>query len=133
MPLLDVSFVTRDPMLADCFDVSRWEDVVGPNGRTTPTIVERFPCVRGVITQQSPSALLNKDDSTFIPRRILVATSFACRAASRDADGVIYQPDRIEWDGISYKVVDVLNYSRYGGGTYQVIAESQNAVDPVAD
>lgn len=129
MPALDVSFVTMDPMLSDCFDVSRWADVVGENGRTRPGIVERFPCVRGVVTQQSPSSLLNKDDSTYIPRRIFVATAFAVRAASRGEDGVIFQPDRIEWDGTSYKVVDVLPYGRFGSGVYQVIAESQSAVD----
>lgn len=129
MPLLDVSWVTQDPMLADIFSVTRWANMVGTNGRLQPTITETLQGLMGVVTQQAPSALMNKDDMTIIPRRIFVASIFNFRGPTLDpVTGLQYQPDHIQWNGSDYKVVDVLPYSRYGRGVTEVIAESQTAV-----
>lgn len=141
MPLLDVSWVVGDPMLADVFNVTRRTDVVGANGRTTPTAAEQFAAVVGVVTQQSPADLLRRDDSQVVPRRIFVASRFAFRNASRSQDGAAqYQPDQILWpvnrDGTPaagatlYTVEQVYPYSRYGAGIYECVAAAQQAVDP---
>ena len=124
MPRLDVAFMTKDPMLADCFDVLRREDVVGVNGRTTPTVVKTFQRVRGVVTQQDPADLTRRDDGQMVPRLIQVCTTFAVR-------GVVtgLQPDLISWNGTQYLVKQVYPYSRFGHGTYEVVAESMMAVD----
>lgn len=131
MPLLDVSWVTRDPMLADAFDVLRRQDVVGSNGRTVPTVVESFYDVVGVVTQQDAGMLMRKEEGQIIPRRIFVATQFALRGASRDGpplpDG--FQPDLVVWNGTTYVVVDVMSYQRFGAGVTQATAESMAAVD----
>jgi hypothetical protein len=128
MPLLDVSFVTQDPMLSDVFAVQRRDDVVGENGRTLPTVYQTFTRVRGVITFQSPGDLLRRDDSQSVPNRIFIATKFKIRKASVE-NGRSYQPDLITWDGIVYTVEEVMPYHRYGKGVYEVIASSQNAMD----
>lgn len=140
MPMLDVSFVTQDPMLADVFSVARRTDVVGDNGRTTPTVVATFLAQVGVVTQQDPAELMRRDDNQVVPRRIFVASVFAFRGASRSADGLTqYQPDEITWpvdaagaalpDATVYRVVQVYPYSRYGVGVHECVAESQAAVD----
>lgn len=128
MPLLDVSFVVDDPMFADWVAVQRRNDVVGTNGRTVPTVYQTFPRVRGVITQQDPQELMRRDDSQSVPRRIFFATRFQCRGASQEGDAS-YQPDLITWNGTIYTVQEVLSYSRYGRGIYEVIAASMNAMD----
>ena len=129
MPLLDVSFVVDDPMLADVFAVQRRNDIVGNNGRTLPTVYQTFPRVRGVVTQQDPAEMLKRDDSSSVPSRIFIATRHRIQKASRDPDGRSYQPDLITWNGVVYTVVEVLSYSRYGRGVYEVIAASMNAMD----
>lgn len=125
MPLLDVSFMTEDPMLADSFTVQRRDDVVGQNGRTTPTITETFEGVVGVITQQDPADLMRNDDGQMIRRQIFVASKFRFRGptAGHQADLIIYQGD-------TFTITHVLSYSRFGAGTVEVIAVSMTAVDP---
>jgi hypothetical protein len=128
MPQLDVSFLTTDPMLADRFNVIRRLDVVGANGRTTPTVDEVFTDVVGVVTQQDPADLLRREDGQAVPRSIFVASMFEIRGSSV-SDGVQYQPDLIEWDGSKYVVRQVFPYSRFGGGTFEVVAEIMVAVN----
>lgn len=124
MPQLDVSFMTSDPMLADCFDVLRRADVVGANGRTTITVTDTFEDCLGVVTQQDPADLMRNDDGQMVPRSILVCSTFAFRGASAG-----YQPDLIKWNGTSYVVTKVYPYSRFGAGTYEVVATSMTATD----
>lgn len=141
MPQLDVSWVLSDPMLADVMKVTRRTDVVGANGRTTPTPVEVFAPVTCVVTQQNPAELMRRDDSQSVPRRIFVAARFPFRAATRSQDGARqYQPDQILWPcgpggeavvgSTLYTVEEVYPYSRYGAGFHECVAASQQAVDP---
>lgn len=131
MPMLDVSWVVGDPMLADTFDVQRREDVLGSNGRTTPTVVETFYAVAGVVTQQDAGMLMRKEEGQVIPRRIFVASTFAFRGASKDGPPLPqgFQPDLIDWNGTTYVVTEVMSYQRFGGGLSEVVAESMTAVD----
>lgn len=129
MPGLDVSWVVSDPMLADVISVVRRQDVRGTNGRAVPTVTETWPAITAVVTQQSPADLLRRDDSEIVPRRIFVASTFCFRGATRDAQGLNWMPDLITWNGTQYLVTEVLPYSRYGVGIYEVIAESMTAVD----
>lgn len=116
--------MTKDPMLSDCFDVTRRLDAIDPTGRTSPTTSQIFRRVRGVVTQQDPADLMRRDDGQMVPRLISVCTTFAVRG-----EVVGQQPDLIAWNGTSYLVKHVLPYSRFGHGTYEVIAESMTAVD----
>jgi hypothetical protein len=124
MPDLDVSFMTTDPMLADTFTVVRRNDVVDQRGRTTPTTTATTPNVVGVVTQQDPADLMRRDDGQMVPRLIFIATMFQVRGASTGL-----QPDQILWNGTTYTVLQVYPYSRFGRGTYEVVAEAMNATD----
>lgn len=132
MPMLDVSWVTRDPMLADSFDVFRRRDLVDTNGRTAPTVVETFPGVVGVVTQQSPGDLMRREEGQIVPRRIFIAACFKFYGASRETGWALpedFQPDLVEWNGTTYVVTEVMSYGRYGRGVWEVVAESMSAVD----
>lgn len=134
MPELDVSDVVSDAMLADIFNVTQRTDVVDQYGVTTPTQSAQFLARVGVVTQQDPADLMRRDDGQMVPRLIFVASRFAFRGASAG-----YQPDVITWpvnpDGsraagaTDYVVRQVYPYSRYGGGMYEAVAESQTAID----
>lgn len=129
MPDLDVSFMLADQLLADTFDVIRRRDIVGNNGRTTPTVEATFANQYGVITAQDPADLMRRDDGQMIPRLIFCASTFRFRGPSLGANQNGYQPDQISWNGGIYTVKHVLPYSRYGDGFVEVIAESMVAVD----
>lgn len=129
MPQLDVSFMTADPMLSDAITVTRRKDVVGINGRTTPTVERVFNNIRAVVTQADPAAIMRREEGQIVPRRIFVASTFAFRNASKGASGVNNHPDIITWNSCDYLVGEVLPYSRFGGGTFEVIADSFVALD----
>lgn len=124
MPQLDVSWVVTDPMLADSFSVTRRQETIGATGRSTvtPTV---FNNLVGVVTQGEPSTLQRADDSQQVPRVISIVTKFAARGAVTG-----YQPDLITWNGQDYLVTNCLPYNRFGAGFYEVIAASENAMDP---
>lgn len=124
MPLLDVSFMTSDPMLADRFQVTRRTDSVNNKGRTVPTTNQVFQNIVGVVTQQDPADLMRRDDGQMVPRMILVCSSFIFRGATEG-----FQPDIITWNGTDYTIKHVMNYSRFGAGTMEVVAESMQAMD----
>lgn len=125
MPDLDVSFMVSDPMLSDTFTVTRRTDSVDAKGRTTPTPSQVFPNVHGVVTQDSVAGLMRSPDGQTAPRQIIVCTSFQILGVSPGN-----QPDLITWAGGDYLVTRVLPYSRFGAGTYEVIAQSVQAIDP---
>ena len=140
MPQLDVSFVVDDPMFRDVFNIARRQDAVDTHGRTNIVTTETLLAVGGTITQQDPASLMRRDDEQHVPRRIFLASRTAFRPVSRSPDGTVqYQPDQITWpvadDGsllpqsTVYTVEQVFPYSRYGGGLYECVATSMNAID----
>lgn len=122
MPQLDVSFMTTDPMLADTFEVVRRRETI-VDGRTVTT-PQSLGSKTGVVTQQDPAEIMKREDGQFVPRRIFVATMFQIYPA---VEG--FQPDEILWNGTRYEVTEVLPYSRYGRGVYEVIAETRKAMN----
>lgn len=131
MPQLDVSWVAMDPMTADCFSVTRREEIVDAKGRSQ-LVTEVFPDEMGTITFQDPAALMRTPEGQMVPRSIFVASTFCFRGVSKDSSNPAqkYQPDIITWGGVDYTVKQVYPYSRYGAGFHEVVAESMQAVDP---
>lgn len=125
MPQLNVSFLTSDPMLADCFTVIRRQQVMRPNGRAD-VVEHHIPGVRGVVTFQDPDKIMRREEGQLAPRGIFVATTFQMRGV-----GPGVQPDIILYQGTRYQVDGVMPWSRFGAGTYQVKASSNTAVDNV--
>lgn len=128
MPLLDVSFMCEDPMLADTFDVRRRLNVMGVDGRVTATAGQLFVGVVGVVTQQGVATLMRMEDGQSVPKRIFIASRFQFITESLGSPG--NQPDEITWNGILYYVEESLPYSRYGAGFYECIAQFRGVVPP---
>lgn len=126
MPLLNVAFMTTDPMVADCFDVRRRLNVVGLNGRVSAEPDQLFQGMLGVVTQQNPADLIKTEDGQSIPRRILICSPFQFIAIAPGQ-----QPDEVTWNGTVYLVTESLPYSRYGEGHYEAIAEYRGPVPPL--
>lgn len=125
MPQLDVSFMTTDPMLADTFAVRRKLNVVGTDGRAKQVPDTLFPKVRGVVTQQDASILLQAEDGQSFPKRIFIASRFQFIAAATD-----YTGDEVTWNGIVYICSSSLPYSRFGAGTYEAICDFRGNIPP---
>ena len=125
MPLLDVSFMTADPMLSDIFTLTRRLNLVGPNGRVSANLDQVFENCRGVITQQDPSDIIRTEDGQMVPRRILLCTRLLLVPLGPD-----YQPDEVLWNDTVYTVESVLPYSRFGAGTYEGICLYRGPVPP---
>jgi len=117
MPLLDVSFMCQDAMLADTFAVQRRLNTMGSNGRVVATAGTLYPTVKGVVTQQDPADLMRTEDGQSVPKRIFLASSFQLMSAT-----LTNQPDEITWNGIVYTVQEVFPYSQFGKGIYEAIA-----------
>lgn len=128
MPDLDVSFMLSDPMLSDLITVTRRADTVDQKGREQVRVEQVSPNISAVITQEPPDLLHRTPEDEMVPRKIFGATSFAVRGASSGK-----QPDIITWAGSDYLVIQVLPYSRFGGGTYEFVAQTFTATDPAVD
>lgn len=125
MPMLDTSFVTYDPMLADFFDVRRRLNVMRDNGRVDAVPDELFLGVIGVVTQGDAAEIMRTEDGQTIPKRIFIASMFQFVAAATD-----YQGDEITWNKVCYRCKECLPYSRYGAGVYEAICEFQGNIPP---
>lgn len=130
MGQLDVSFMVVDPLLSTCFKVYRRKDAVDNHGRSTPTLVQTFPRVPGVITQEDGELHREKDAQT-AARVINVVTRFALQGPVKDksAAATAYQPDIIEWHGTQYLVTSCEPYPNFGRGTVQAQATSMATID----
>lgn len=125
MPMLDVSFMTQDAMLADCFTLNRRLNVIGTNGRVSVLPDQVFEGCMGVITYQDPADLIRTEDGQSVPRRIFIACKLQLIAVGPD-----YQPDEIVHNGCLYTMTQVFPYSRYGAGMYEGIAEYRGPIPP---
>lgn len=121
MPLLDVSFVTRDPMLSDAITVTRRMEIMGNDGRVTTS--NTVASATGVVTQME-GTLERRDDAEFVPRKIQIATAYPLREATQG-----YKPDIVTWNGTDYVVIAVYPYNRFGSGLWRAELESFTNID----
>lgn len=122
MPLLDVSWVCADPMLADTFDVKRRAETVNAWGESTLAVTTVASAVAGVVTQADPQQLMRRDDGSMGQRGISIVTPYHLRGMSP-----AHQPDIVTWAGEDYTVTRCEPYHRFGSGFFQAIAEIMSA------
>lgn len=109
MPLLDVSPAILDPNFLDEMQLTRFAQTIGANGRAinAPTTVGLW----GVVTNDKGDLLKRTSDAGQILGSITVHTITKLSAGTATTEA-----DIITWDGNTYTVESVGNYSRYGGG-----------------
>jgi galactose-6-phosphate isomerase len=116
VPFIDVSDVITDPMVAgDEFIVIRRRATVNDHGEGEDAAPLRFQAV-GSITPVGDNSLVREEAYETQTNAIQVITEFALRGAGVDKQGNEFQPDQVEWDGDTYTVRVVDNYSKFGAG-----------------
>lgn len=117
MPLLDVTSVLYDPMFMD---------VDGTYTRQTQTIGAHGRAVNTPVTTMLPAVYTNKDgfllqrgaDSEHVEAVITVHTPVRLTTGSSGIPA-----DIVTWDGASYTVTSIGNYSKYGAGFVEATCE----------
>lgn len=120
MPLLDVSDILSAPDFADTFDVTRFTKDVDADGVT----VKRDASVRGVsgvIQNASELTLQRLADGSMLASTIEIHTTFPLTSGV-DGQGA----DEIAYQGATYTVTDVADWSRYGAGFYRAICQMKD-------
>lgn len=115
MPLLDVSEVIGDPLIAgEPFTVIRRQETVS-NGGVVQIATTQLAAL-GSITPTGDNSLLREEAFQMQARTIKVITNFMLRPASKDASSSSFQPDLVLWKGDYYLVRSIEDYSQYGAG-----------------
>lgn len=126
MPSLDLSDAYLEPSFLDTITVVRRAQNNDTNGRVQTT--NAYFSTYANIDAASPDQLERLPEQEYQGKTLSIVTKFRLRGAS--AQGTqSYQPDIILYEGDSYVVSLIDDYSRYGPGWIQAIATSTNWVD----
>lgn len=127
-PMMDMSEALTDPVTLDSFTLYRRKQIVDIYGETKMSY-DIQPNIRGVVTPASKNDLDRKADSQIQTKSIEIITRFAIRGESQTVGEIEYQPDVVVWNGDSFLVKRVDDFSNYGRGFVLVICESIDIVD----
>lgn len=107
---IDVTEVLLDPDFADLdMTYTRLTETVGSNGRTV-LAGSPLPLV-GVVTNDKGDQLFRTEDGTRVPSTIVVHTTTTLRVG-----GAGFEADLVTWNGQTYVVSNLADYSTYGAG-----------------
>jgi hypothetical protein len=121
MATLDVGWVLADPAFSDSFQVRRYEESTGSNGRISATQTQPLMDASGSVQPAEPMKLQREDDQDYVVAVIEIITSFALRSSSMG-----FKPDVVIWNGGEYAVTSVNPY-RFGSGFFECVAMSEHA------
>lgn len=127
MPMINLTAALSSPMLSDGFSVIRRQQVVGNNGRVTPTETT-IPGLFGPVYPSTPDELRMLADLATNEKAITVLTAFALRGES-EVSGTDFMPDIVVWRGDNFKVAKVQDYSSYGPGFVMALCTSIDLKD----
>lgn|ERR1019366_1739770 len=127
MPLIDVSDVLLDPMIAgEAFLVVRRLEVVNSFGESVVTM-QSFAAT-GSIIPTGNNSLVREEAYQIQAKTIRVVTAFPLRGVSKDSTGT-YQPDIVMWNNDSFIVKSLNDYTSYGVGLVEAECSSIDPVD----
>lgn len=129
MPQIDLSDIVLDPFIAgEAFSVIRRQQAVDNNGIMS-TVNTAVPNVRGQVTPTGDNSLVREEAFQTQSKSISVITSYRLRGASKDENGVQWQPDLVLWKGDYYIVREIKDWSQYGAGLIEADCTSIDFVD----
>lgn len=115
MPEIDVTDVLLDADVAgQSFTVLRRQERVDQYGISS-TVVQAISDVLGSVQPTGDNSLIREDAYDAQAKTLKVITSFRLRGVSTSA-GQNYKPDQIQWNGDTYEVRVVDDFSQFGGG-----------------
>ena len=123
MPLLDVSNILGDPDFVDTFTVTQYTQTISSGGMASNT-ANVIHSVGGVVYPNDNIDLIKMPDGEVLNGSITIVTRFRLTngAGNRDADVVT-------WNGRTYQVKAVSDWSRYGAGFIEAVCQL-NLVSP---
>lgn len=128
MPDIDVTDVLLGAAVAgEMFVVQRRKETVTEQGLST---VETFNLdATGSVQPEGENDMIRDADYDAASRTIEVITPFRLRGESVDGAGNQFKPDIVIWNGNSYVVKKVEDYSTFGRGLVIAICTSEDFVD----
>lgn len=128
MPFIDVTDIILDPMIAgEVFTVIRSVETVNNYGESVVTYQTLSGA--GSVTPTGANSLVREEAYQTQAKTIRVVTTFALRGASKDENGVSYQPDIVVWRGNHFIVKSMDDFSQYGSGFVDVECASINQTE----
>lgn len=115
MPWLDVTEVTLDPFLSDVITVIRRMQTVDVHGNVQIITMGSYNAV-GVVTPTDNNSLTRAEAYESQADSIRIITTFRLRGAAQDIAGVNWQPDLVQWNGNTYLIKSLNDYTRFGAG-----------------
>jgi galactose-6-phosphate isomerase len=128
MPDIDVNDVLLGSAIAgETFVVQRRQETVTQQGKST---IKTFnlPAV-GSIQPEGDNEMIRETDFDTQSNSIEVITPFRLRGASVDAAGKEFKADIVLWNGNSYVVKTVNDYTAFGRGWVLAQCTSEDFVD----
>ena len=120
MPFLDMSDVLLDPDFIDNMTVTRNTQSVDQNGNASDSSVTwNF---YGTVTSKGGKRLNRNSVGQFESQTIFVVTLFPLTTGT-NMTGVTIDADVVTWNGLTYTVTSIDDYSRYGAGFIQATCE----------
>ena len=117
MPSLDVSDVLDDPDFSDDSLICvRNPQTIGTDGRAVSTPVT-IP-FSAVVTAISGEELKRTPDGEYMVGSISIITRFFLTSGKAG-----FSADVVQWNGRSYTISDIQDYSRYGAGFVQAVGD----------
>lgn len=117
MALLDVSEVLIDPDFMDLITGTRYAQTVASTGMAANTTTALT--FYGVVTSDSGDILERIATGERVKGNIVIHTVFRLR----DGSGANQTADTVIWDGSTYTVSKVNNYSHFGRGFVSAICD----------
>jgi hypothetical protein len=124
-PHADFSLVFSEPELADGFLVLRRAEGTDEHGRANPTVVRTFE-THGIIVSATPNDLARVPDQQHQQKTISISTQFRLQGPY---PGV--QPDVIRWHGDDYVVITLDDFTSFGEGFVNALAQRMDANIPL--
>jgi hypothetical protein len=122
MAQLDVSDVLLDPLFCDPLRVLRRVENINNFGENSFFVTYPGPAF-GIITPVAPNELERMPDAQIDKKTIRVITNFRLQLATPG-----YQADAILWHKDTYVVISVSDWTGYGGGFVEAIAQSMDLI-----
>jgi galactose-6-phosphate isomerase len=127
MPLMDMSAALAETQFQDSFTVVQRQQVVS-NAGIGSMVATNFPNVSGVVYPSDENDLQRLPDYSIQMKAFTVFTQFALRGES-EAEDEEFEPDILLWNGDSFLVRTIEDYSNFGAGFVKAICTSTDYVD----
>jgi hypothetical protein len=121
MPQINMQVALTNPYTLDKFDVIRRVQDVSEQGLVVLPEPQIFTGVFGTVASVQQKDLMRMTAEQLQSKSISIITRFALRGASEDAGQQDFQPDIVVWNGDSYLIIILDDYSNYALGFVRAV------------